>query len=249
MQNIQDARLLKTLLSKYKMLKIEGIIHNPAEATELVHDTNPTLLFIDFEKFDFLKHIQKPPFIVGIGMKTNAIMMRKFLINGMFDFIFLPISEESLNIIMSKIFNILKIHTYSMSEVTPSASESTPTYNAGKNSSTSRNNNLNYSYMYAFAGRNAQPVKIVYDEVLYMKKVANHVCIHTDKEKNVYLKITLKYFQERLPGHIFLKINQSTIINIEKIAKIIYPDKIVVGKDTLSVARSFRKLFKQRIYR
>lgn len=249
MQNIQDARLLKSLLQKYKMVKIEGIIQSSAAATELFHDVCPNLLFIDFDKVDILKHVQKPQFIIGVGHKTNAIQMRKYLTNGIFDFLFLPISEESITLLMIKMFNIISIHSHIQMENIPIASDNSVSYNGVDVSQPLPPSGLNYNYFYVFAGRDAQPIKLVYNDIRYINKVGNHVCIHFENGDNQYVKITLKYFQERLPSTLFFKINQSTMINIEKITKIEKPNKIVIGKEALLVARSFKKQLKQRIYR
>lgn len=249
MQNIQDARLLKRLLLKYKMVKVEGIIQNPAAVTEHFHDVCPNLLFIDFDKVNILKHVPKPQFIIAVGHKTNAIQMRKYLANGIFDFLFLPISEESITILMIKMFNIMSIHSHFLIESFPTASDNNVTYNGMEISQPLPQSGLNYNYFYVFAGQDSQLIKLVYNEILFISKVGNHICIHLEKGDKQYVKTTLKYFQERLPSTIFLKISQSTVINIEKISKIEKPNKIIIGDEVLLVARSFKKQLKQRIYR
>lgn len=249
MQNMQDARLLKNLLLKYKMLKVGGVIQNSAAATEHFHNVCPNLLFIDFDKIDILNHVPKPQFIIGVGHKANAIKMRKYLANGIFDFIFLPISEESITVLMIKMFNIISIQPHFKLDDVLVASDSNVSYNGIEISQPHRPSGLNYDYFYVFTGRSAQPIKLVYNEMKYICKVGNHICIHLENGDKKYVKITLKYFQERLPSNIFFKINQSTMINIEKITKIEKPNKILIGEDVLQVARSFKKKLKQRIFR
>lgn len=249
MQNNQDARLLKSLLLKYKMVKVEGIIHSSAAATEHFHDVCPNLLFIDFDKINILKHFQKPQFIIGVGHKTNAIQMRKHLANGIFDFLFLPISEDKITILMIKIFNIISIHSQLLIDDIPTASDNSVTYNGKEISQPLPPSGLNYNYFYVFTGQESQLIKLVYNEIYYIRKVGNHICIHLENGEKQYIKTTLKYFQERLPETIFLKISQSTVINIEKISKIEKPNKIVIGNEVLLVARSFRKQLKELIYR
>ncbi|KAA6301835.1 MAG: hypothetical protein EZS26_001998 [Candidatus Ordinivivax streblomastigis] len=60
---------------------------------------------------------------------------------------------------------------------------------------------------------------VAVEQILYIEANGDYVLIHTADNK--YLKDkTMKYWETHLPGHLFVRIHRSFIINIETIAKI-----------------------------
>jgi len=89
--------------------------------------------------------------------------------------------------------------------------------------------------------------KIHLNEVLYLESIKNYVIIHTENEEIITYN-TLKYFEENLPEHQFIKIHKSYLVSLSKIEKTDTNEVWVLGKN-LPLGDTYKNVFFDRINR
>jgi DNA-binding LytR/AlgR family response regulator len=72
---------------------------------------------------------------------------------------------------------------------------------------------------YFFVKSNGVIEKVLFNELVWVEAKQNYVVLHTETKKSI-VYLTLKGISTQLPGHMFLKIHKSTIINLGKITSI-----------------------------
>jgi hypothetical protein len=240
-ENDEYLNYLSSLLSKFNSIDIVATIRHPLEAVELLNHHKTTVLFIETRFADLLNSFQKPPFIVGICNKTNVKSIRNLLAFGFFDLIFTPITEKQCLNVMGKIWNIYSEYQIPKREHLPVASEKfyTDEY--------ARLSKLNSSKDFLFLKKNDESNRINLDDVAFLFRNKHEICFHFDNGTERHTLSTLKYYQQRLPCEKFQKINRETIVNIDKVTKILKPNKIVVANHLFSISRSFKKELKEKM--
>ena len=233
-ENIQKISKLRDLLSRYYTLDISHVCSNSASAIEYLNRGNPTILFMDITFTNVLKDVKKPPFIVGLCDTIYTKKIKHFLKMGFFEIFYAPYEEMELNSIMGKILNIY----CSYNKEQPLSSyvrEYDITYNNYMNKTDS---------LFIMGTRNEESSRIYFNDVLYLSKVGNYVCVNFTDGSKKYYRSNLKLFHKRFPSSKFVKINRSTVVNIEKVIKIVKSKVILVNNEEFEVSRSFKKQFK-----
>ncbi|GAA4101482.1 LytTR family DNA-binding domain-containing protein [Mucilaginibacter panaciglaebae] len=104
---------------------------------------------------------------------------------------------------------------------------------------------------YLFVRSDKRIEKIELKDVLYAESVGNYVHIVTT-EKKLLAYLTLKSLEAQLPGHDFVKVHQSFLVNLSQI-EAIDGNRIIIGHNEIPVSRSFRgrlmQIVEQRILR
>jgi DNA-binding LytR/AlgR family response regulator len=95
--------------------------------------------------------------------------------------------------------------------------------------------------------RNEESTRIVFDNVLYIKKVGNQVCVCFDDDTRKYFRSNLKLFMSKFPKSRFQKINRSVVVNMDKVTRVIKNRVLIADNANFEVSRSFKKSFKQRL--
>jgi two-component system response regulator LytT len=89
-----------------------------------------------------------------------------------------------------------------------------------------------------FVRHNGSWVKIIFDQILYIKALGDYAMIYTDTDKYT-IHITMKSIDEQLPKHMFQRVHRSYIVAISKILQ--FTDNMVTIKNEhIPVAESFR---------
>ena len=92
--------------------------------------------------------------------------------------------------------------------------------------------------------RNEESIRIVFDNVLYFKKVGNQVCVYFENGFRKYFRSNLKMFQSKFPKNKFQKINRSVVVNMDKVTGVIKNRVLINDNATFELSRSFKKTFK-----
>lgn len=98
---------------------------------------------------------------------------------------------------------------------------------------------LEESTDYIFVRSDRQMHKVFFKDILVVEGLENYVCIYTGTAK-LLVRSTMKRMAEVLPKSVFLQVHKSYLINLEKI-DMIDGNQIVVGKQTIPIARNFRE--------
>lgn len=238
-ENIQKE--LKNLLAPFHSLTIVKVLHTSSEVLEFLNHSKPDLFITDISSLSLIHSAPKPPFLILIDNVFNKEMLKIYLDDGFFDILYLPINEECVNNMMSKILNIY--YRYNPDEnINPQCEDSEVRYNHQQISESLCNN----QYLFINGNRKIGSIKIYYHEIKYISSVGNELRVFLENGIIKYVRTTLKSFQKKLPENTFAKINRSTVVNLDKVMKV-YHKKVTVGTDTFTVSRPFFKNFAERL--
>jgi DNA-binding LytR/AlgR family response regulator len=226
--------LLKDLLSDYYSLDIAFECRRSAEAIEYLNKHRPMILFLDTVVEDVLHNVIKPPFIVGLCDAVNIRRVNRFLKKGFFEILHAPYSERDLNSIMGKILNICGRYNVVDKKVIRRVEEESMSYRTGRNAQKS---------IFITGTRKEESTRVVFDEVLYMKKVGNEVCVFFDDGSNKFFRSNLKMFHAKFPEVMFQKVNRSVVVNMNKVTDVKKESIVVSKKYSFALSRSYRKQF------
>ncbi len=229
---------LKGLLSKYYSLNVAFVCRNSAEAIEYLNNHRSTIFFLDLAFSEVLHDIKKPPFIVGLCDTVNTKRVKLFLKMGFFEVFYSPYTESELNSIMGKILNILGTYNKLDQKLLQRVEEESVAYNSDEQ---------NLKSVFIMGTRNEESVRVVFDDVLYMKKVGNQVCVYCENNVKKYFRSNLKMFQAKFPRAQFQKINRSVVVNMDKVTGLIKNRVMIKGDIYFILSRTFKKSFKEKL--
>lgn len=237
--DILEKNILEIISHFYSMEMIE-IIRDNVSCIEKLNLINPDLLFIDMENdsmsmIDLINLINKPPFIIGIMPKVDEIPL--LLDNGFYDF--LLTDEIKLDYFCKKMSKVIKlVHSLNSKYQLPIVQES-PIFYDSKNSGEIKKD-------WMFVKYKKSSIKVKYDEILYIKNVGNALKLFLLNDKYIYHNSTLKKFLQLLPEEKFIRINNSTIINLTKIDKY-EKNRITIQNEIFNVSRIYSEKLKKNL--
>lgn len=223
---------LRCLLSKFYPVNIASVCHYPAEAILYLNNHRTSIFFLDLGFSEVLHDIRKPPFIVGLCDAVNTKRVKSFLKMGFFEVFYSPYSENEFNCIMGKILNIYGTYNKVEHRVLKRVEEENMAYNA---------ENPYQKAVFIMGKRNEDSMRVVFDNVLYFKKIGNQVCIYFEDGLKRYYKTNLKMFHNRFPKSQFVKINKSVVININKLTGMKKNRVEIAHNSIFELSRSFKK--------
>ena len=227
---------LKGLLSRYYSVNLASVCHCSAEAISYLNNHRVTIFFVDLGYSDGLHDIRKPPFIVGLCDAVNTKRVKMFLKMGFFEVFYSPYTENELNGIMGKIMNIYGTYNKVDQRILRKVEEETMGYNADVN---------NQKSVFIMGTRNEESIRVVYDKVLYIKKVGNQICVYFEDGYKKFFRSNLKMFHSKFPKSKFLKINRSIVVNKDKVTGVIKNQVMISNNAVFELSRSFKKSFKE----
>lgn len=239
----EQQNVLTDLLSNFNSIKLTACFHQPSEALECLNKNRPTIIFMDVEDANFLKCIQHPPFIVGLCEKKHFRNLKKYLSLGFFDFLVNPIMPEDFHNIMGKILNTYNPTNRRKNDYYTIAAEDTPLYN----SKLLEKALFTKESIFLNGNRKKESMRILFDNVEFLDTKENEVSIHFENGSTKKMKTSLRYFQEKLPKEKFQKINKNTIINLDKVAKVMKKDRVLINNNVFKVSRSFKKILMDKL--
>jgi len=230
--------LLKDLLSKFYSMNIALVCRHPAEAIEYLNNHRPTIFFLDISFSDILFNVKKPPFIVGLCDNKNTKRVKQFLKMGFFEIFYAPYTERELNCILGKILHIYGTYNKIDQRMMQKVAEDNINYNMEEH---------NMKSVFIMGTRNEESIRIVFDNVLYIKKIGNQVCVYFEDGAKKYFRSNLKMFLSRFPKSIFQKINRSVVVNMDKVTGVMKNRVLVANNANFEISRSFKKSFKEQL--
>jgi len=87
--------------------------------------------------------------------------------------------------------------------------------------------------------------KVLFDDLLYVEAMANHVILHTTDDKLI-VYLTVKGILEKLPSEKFIQVHKSYIVNLSKI-NTIEGNMLHLGKAKITMGLSFADSAMERI--
>ena len=83
--------------------------------------------------------------------------------------------------------------------------------------------------------------RVLFENILFIEGLKDYIIIQTH-ERKIITKITLKAIQEQLPPEIFMRINKSYIVNLNRIESFDSYD-IFIGKHEIAIGNTFKDAF------
>lgn len=201
-------KLLSDFISKVEFLQLEASFSSTPEALKYISENEVDCIFLDIEMPD-LNGIELSKILNNFAKKPEIVFVSaygKYAVDGfkldVVDFLLKPYSFEELQTAAQKVLNIIEL----------------------KNST-----NIPENDDYFFLKVDAQQVKLISAEILYIESMRDYVKIYTENREVPYIPLmTLKKIKSLLPEKNFIQVNRSQIINISKISS--------YGRSSLSLA-------------
>ena len=240
---IQNATLEKKVidcLSKFKSIQFIGFVNQRVDFLERMNHFRPEILILDLVHFkngeiEILEMIHKPPFILGvISSKDNPHF---WLDKGLFDVISVQFSND---LLIRKIFKIIRVISdiSNVYQVEPIAAETPIVY---KPSRTVAKENDSF-----FTRFQKVTTKVKFGTIMVITKEGKLIAIETATNQLFFHESTIKETAQKLPPEYLVRINNSTIINLNFVDKI---DKnlVYMGSRVFRVSRSYFFQFKSAV--
>lgn len=215
-------RVLQKYIEKHGGLELMGIYSDALNAIEFLQKHSVDLIFLDIHLpkisgIDFLNIVNpKPQIILTTAFQEYAIKSYEF---DVLDYLLKPFSFERFVKAVTK-FNKTKGNTYQTQE----------------NGLVKETNN---NFIFVKSGYDY--VKIIYDEILYIKADGDYTNLHTKNSKHI-ISTPLRKWNKILPSNYFFQVHRSVIINTNYIEKI-SGNVVIVNGNRLSIGRSYRDVF------
>lgn len=222
---------LKILIEKYIVsVKIVAESTKPFEAIELIENYKPEIVFLDINMpemngFELLEKLSWKNFNLVFTTAHQEHALKALKVNA-FDYLLKPIDHEDLkkaiDKISAKIENDLedKFNFNDFSWVVQPASKSKIIIN-----SKSGIESVNVS------------------EIVYLESKSNYTHIHLQDSKTILTSKTLKEFEDQLcvSGFDFMRVHNSFVINLTKVARYVKSDECVILAGDLKIPLSKSK--------
>lgn len=233
----EDARqaTLKEAIGNYNSLYITSFFKSSFETIEKLNKARPQVLFIDISMADLLRHITKPPHIIGVCDQPSNRKVKELLSCGFTDFIYLPIAEKNLNNVIGKILNTNSFFQ-ELNDMTQIMEDDMMYIDA-------TNNTLETNITCFFVqDKRYGKCKVNFSEFVYAQSIGNDIRIVKDDGSTYYERNTLKNFQRKLGYSKCLKINRSILINTDKVNRI-NKKTVTLNNETFTITRTYYKKF------
>ncbi len=198
--------IMKSFIEKYcPSLRIVGIAENIIEAKQLITQKKPQLVFLDIEMphgtaFDLLDKFVKVPFHIIFITAYAQYAVQAFNIASA-KYLLKPIDIDALVAAVTDITT--RIQTEEKSQLTHILLENL------------RNKQMQKVIIPLIDGFEI----IETNEILYIKADDNYSEFYLASGKKIVACKKLKFYEDNLSDHGFLRIHRSTIVNLDKIKK------------------------------
>jgi DNA-binding LytR/AlgR family response regulator len=103
----------------------------------------------------------------------------------------------------------------------------------------------NVSQHHIFVKSDRRFYRILFENILFIEGLKDYIIIQTNEQK-IITKTTMKAIHEQLPQDIFVRVNKSYIVNLNRIESFDAND-IFIGKHEIAVGSMYRDSFLERI--
>ena len=229
---VEDQRPAQKILERYigdtPELELRQTFVNPLEAISYLKSTSVDLVFLDIHLpklsgIDFMRVLPNPPMVI-FTTAFQEYALTGFELSAV-DYLLKPFDfrrfYQAVNKALDRVNKDAAVH-----QSKPSQEEKSPAN-------------------YYFAKIDRELIKIRFDEITFIKASGDFVHIYF-KDKKLFLSENLKFWENLLPEHLFMKVHKSYIIRLDQIDKV-SGNIIHVNKESIPIGRSFRQAFLERL--
>lgn len=191
------------------------VCEHALEVREVLHELEPDLLILDIDMpgltgLQLMKSLTRKPYVIFISSYTQ-FALEAFDVDAI-DFIKKPLAPERLLRAIDKVRHLIELRETLSGPMESKAAEADS----------------------FFIRENHAYIRIVYSDVLYIESLADFVKIHLANGTEKLALVNLKNLEQQLPGHLFLRISRSYMVNKQKVTTV-QPDTVSIGKIQLPV--------------
>jgi DNA-binding LytR/AlgR family response regulator len=218
---VDDEPLAQEVIERYlrniNELELVGKCSNALEAFEVLHNEHIDLMFLDISMpvisgIDFLRSLRLAPAVIITTAYPDFALQGYEL--DVIDYLVKPISLERFMRAVNKVIERIK-------KPTPVIAES---------------KQIKADYM--FVKCDQKLIKIRFNDIDYIEGMKDYVKIFTNDKMIVTLH-TMKFFENNLPSHIFIRIHKSYIVNVDAI-KTISGNELEINQTKIPIGNSFK---------
>jgi len=218
---VDDEPLAQEVIERYlrniNELELVGKCSNALEAFEVLHNEHIDLMFLDISMpvisgIDFLRSLRIAPAVIITTAYPDFALQGYEL--DVIDYLVKPISLERFMRAVNKVIERIK-------KPTPVIAES---------------KQIKADYM--FVKCDQKLIKIRFNDIDYIEGMKDYVKIFTNDKMIVTLH-TMKFFENNLPSHIFIRIHKSYIVNVDAI-KTISGNELEINQTRIPIGNSFK---------
>jgi len=218
---VDDEPLAQEVIERYlkniNELELVGKCSNALEAFEVLHNEHIDLMFLDISMpvisgIDFLRSLRMAPAVIITTAYPDFALQGYEL--DVIDYLVKPISLERFMKAVNKVIDRIK-------KPAPVIVES---------------KQIKADYM--FVKCDQKLIKIRFNDIDYIEGMKDYVKIFTTDRMIVTLH-TMKFFENNLPSHIFIRIHKSYIVNVDAI-KTISGNELEINQTRIPIGNSFK---------
>jgi len=231
-KNKEINELVVECFNQFHSIEILENFKDRVAVIEKFNQRNPDIFLIEIDSdiqhsLDLLGQINNAPFIIGIS--SDMVNTQKLLDNGFSDIIYSGhLTIEYFCMKMSKIYKL--INSLCVKTTLSLVSESNLNYIQRKGIVSQRKS--------LFVKHKKSTIKVFFDEIMYIKNAGCDSKIYLTDKRTYFHKCSLKKFLNVLPRGRFVRINNSSIINIDKIDRI---DKnlVIIQNEAMKISKLY----------
>lgn len=223
---VDDEELAQNVIEKYissiPWLELLQKFDNAIETISYLRDNTVDLMFLDIRmpELSGLKMLNTlknaPKVILTTAYSEYALESYNY---SVVDYLLKPVELDRFLIAINK------------------ASQQIQQEELSKGQSEKYTNTTNYLFVY----QDQNTYKVDFDNILYIKAEGNYISIKTN-EKNYIVRETMKAIEKQLPINLFVRVNKSYIVSIQKIDRV-YGNTIVIADEDISIGKIFKMRF------
>ena len=247
--------LISSFLQRYENIEIVASCNNGNQAIDAVRKHQPDLMFLDIQMpgmdgFDVIKRLQAEltPVVVFVTA-YQQYAVEAFDINAV-DYILKPLDEDLLKRAIERSQERLKIRELgeqSKSKLIDAIEHIT--HSTGQEPSDRSLNNEPVQKNQKIVVKDRNSITLIdQEDIDWIDAAGDYMCIHVDDTIHI-MRSTLKKLLSQLNQDIFKRVHRSTIVNMNRIQKIIPHTKgecflVIKENEKIKVSRNYRTVVK-----
>jgi len=214
--------LLESYVTKTPFLQLTGKFSSAVSAVESIRTTPPDVLFLDIQMAELN------------GMEFARLVPEKSRI--IFTTAFEKYALESYKV--NALEYLLKPFSYS--DFLQAANKALQWQQLSTKASVENVKNMTDCI---YVKSDYRLLQISLNKILYIEGLKDYLKIYMEgEEQPIVSHITMKAMEEMLPGHLFMRVHRSFIVQKDKI-KVVEHNRIVFGKTYIPVSDSYKESF------
>ena len=220
-------KLLETFVNKTPGLELTASFTDSVEAVQVIKTAKVDLLFLDIQMPDLngmeLAHIVPPETRIIFTTAFKEYAFESYEVEAL-DFLLKPIRYNKFLSAIEKARRRLE----------PVVSETTPVQQPQQENATT-----------IFIKVDSELRQIPLQQIIYVSGMKDYVMFYVEGESRALIThLTMKAVEEMLPKKIFLRVNRSYIVALDKIRKVDRNDCIYIGKEIIHVTDAYIEEFR-----